>query len=81
MTPRRAAIPIIEPIALLNDPDAPRGSPKPILELKELVVDSLRYKEWKRLIRKKQQEEKERATYVESHCLHSSPLPASDRES
>ena len=40
-------IPILQPTPLTNDPYAPVGSAQPILQLKELEVDMVRYGEWK----------------------------------
>jgi len=44
---RLNGIPIIQPVPLHNDPCGPMGSPQPILQLKELTVDQVRYQEWK----------------------------------
>jgi hypothetical protein len=44
---RLSGIPIIQPVPLVDDPCGPMGSPQPILQLKELVVDQVRYQEWK----------------------------------
>ncbi len=44
---RLSGIPIIQPVPLANDPCGPMGSPQPILQLKELTVDQVRYQEWK----------------------------------
>ena len=40
-------IPILNPPPLFNDPCAPRATPQPILQLKELSVDVVRHQEWK----------------------------------
>ena len=44
---RLSGIPIIQPVPLINDPCGPMGSPQPILQLKELTVDQVRYQELK----------------------------------
>lgn len=46
-------IPILVPPPLKDDPTAPVGSPQPIMQLKELEVDHVRYLEWKASLKKK----------------------------
>jgi hypothetical protein len=51
-TMRLSGIPIIQPVPLSNDPCGPMGSPQPILQLKELAVDQVRYQEWKAILKR-----------------------------
>lgn len=47
MTPVLRGIPVIQPKPLYGDWSNGSGTPQPILQLKELVVDQIRYQEWK----------------------------------
>lgn len=53
---RLPGIPILQPVPLLNDPSGPMGSPQPILQLKDLAVDQVRYQEWKASLRRRRKE-------------------------
>jgi hypothetical protein len=53
---RLTGIPILQPVPLWNDPSGPMGSPQPILQLKELAVDQVRYQEWKASLRRQRKE-------------------------
>lgn len=41
-----SSIPVLQPIALTTGPFEQVGSPQPIIQLKELEVDKVRYTEW-----------------------------------
>jgi len=53
---RLNGIPIIQPVPLANDPCGPMGSPQPILQLKELTVDQVRYQEWKASLKRERKQ-------------------------
>lgn len=50
MSIRLHGIPILQPIPLTNDPCGPMGSPQPILQLKELSVDHVRWQQWRTML-------------------------------
>jgi hypothetical protein len=53
---RLSGIPIIQPVPLITDPCGPMGSPQPIMQLKELAVDQVRYQEWKASLKRERRE-------------------------
>lgn len=55
---RISGIPIIQPVPLATDPLGPMGSPQPIMQLKELKVDQVRYQAWLTMIAREKNKKK-----------------------